>query len=320
MKPVIMLLDTDIGDDIDDAFALAFATKHPGIELVAVSTVFKHTEARAQQAKALLDALGHPDIPVHPGITTPLKEPIHYFDNDVKNDNGDVMPGQYDDAYAAYAFSQTDAVSAIIGLSHTFDKQLVITAIGPLTNLGVAIRKDPTLKDRIKRIVIMGGYATQRVPEWNILCDPEAADIVFSSGIPVYCVGLDVTLHCTLDPTLMDRIHDNPDPDKTLLSLWYERWDRHFGFEKSVMHDPLAVATLVDDVCVFEKKRIKVDLEDKRGAIIVLDDSSADGDVLNVAVEVDRDRFNALFQSVLFNKEIPMPSRMDDKKEPNIGG
>jgi purine nucleosidase len=320
MNPFIMLLDTDIGDDIDDAFALAFSVNHPGIELVAVTTVFKHTKARAQQAKALLDALGHPWIPVHPGITTPLKEPIHYFDKDVKDENGVVMPCQYDEAYASYNISQTDAVSAIIGLSHTYDKDLVITAIGPLTNIATAIRKDPTLNDRIKRIVIMGGYATERVPEWNILCDPEAADIVFSSGIPVHCVGLDVTLQCTLDPTLMERIHDNPDPDKTLLSLWFERWDRHFGFEKSVMHDPLAVATLVDDVCVFERKRIKVDLKDKRGSIIVLDDSSEDGHVLDVAVEVDRDRFNALFQSVLFNKEIPMPSRMDDKKETNIGG
>ncbi len=314
MKPVTMLLDTDIGDDIDDAFALAFAIRHPKINLVAVTTVFKHTVARAKQAKVLLDVLGHPEMPVHPGIGTPLKEPIRYFEKDVKDKNGLVMPCQHDPSYEAYDTSKPDAVQAIIDLSHTHEGTLVITAIGPLTNIATAITKDPTLKDRIKHIVIMGGYATTPVPEWNILCDPEAADIVFGSGIPVRCVGLDVTLHCTLDPFMMDRLRLDRAKDKQLLSLWFDRWDRHFGFEKSVMHDPLAVATLVDDVCVFEDKRIKVDLENNRGAIIVLDDDHPDGHVLSVAVKVDRDRFDKLFQHVLFDQESHMPKGIDDKK------
>ena len=297
MQKIKMILDTDIGDDIDDAFALAFALNHPRLELVGVTTVFKNTIARAHQVSKLFDTLKIKHIPVCAGISNPLKEPIHYFEKDVKNKLGVVMPPQYEDAYAAYPFSNDKAVDFIIQKAHELKGELVIVPIGPLTNIASAILKDPTIQKVVKKIVLMGGWTTNPTPEWHILCDPEAADIVFRSGIPVYCVGLDVTLQCTLEKDYLDLVHQHPSPQSRLLSLWFNRWVEHFHFEKSVMHDPLAVATLVSDVCVFEKRVISVDLVHKRGAIIV---NSPGGVELNVATEVNKEAFYQLFKETLF--------------------
>lgn len=297
MKNIKMILDTDIGDDIDDAFALAFSLSHPNLELVGVTTVFKHTVARAHQVSKLFDTLGIKDIPVCAGISNPIKEPIHYFDKDIKNEFGVVMPPQYEEAYSKYPISKEKAVDFIIRKAHELKGELVLVPIGPLTNIATAITQEPKLKGLIQKIVLMGGWTTNPTPEWNILCDPEAADIVFRSGIPVYCVGLDVTLQCTLEKDYLDLVHHHPSPQSKLLSLWFHRWVEHFHFDKSVMHDPLAVATLVSDVCVFEKKKVSVDLIHKRGAILV---DQPDGVLLNVATKVDKEAFYRLFKETLF--------------------
>lgn len=296
MTKIKMILDTDIGDDIDDAFALAFSLNHKHLDLVGVTTVFKNTKARAHQVSKLLHELGRIDIPICAGESTPFKEPIHYFEKDQLDSNGIVMPCQYEASYQNYPFSNEPAVDFIIRKAHELKGELVIVPIGPLTNIGRAIQKDPTLKTVVKKIVLMGGWTTNPTPEWNILCDPEAADIVFRSGIPVYCVGLDVTLQCTLEKDYLDLVHQHGSTQSKLLSLWFNRWVEHFHFEKSVMHDPLAVATLVSDVCVFEKRNIAVDLIQKRGAILVSDN----GVTLNVATKVNKEAFYQLFKETLF--------------------
>lgn len=300
MKPVKIILDTDIGDDIDDAFALAFAVDHPGIDLVGVTTVFKNTHARAKQVAKFLHETNKATIPVCAGVKMPFIEPIHFFENDIKDELGVTWPCQYDASYEAYPHSEEHAVDFIIRTAHELKGELVIVPIGPLTNIASAIKKDATLKNNVKKIVLMGGWATNPAPEWNILCDPEAADIVFKSGIPVYAVGLDVTLQCTLDGDILDLVRNQKTPDGKLLSLWFDRWSKHFNFNKSVMHDPLAVATLVADLCTFEEKRIAVDLIEKRGSFKVLKDSEADGSVIHVATAVNREAFYELFRKHIF--------------------
>lgn len=295
MKPIKLILDTDIGDDIDDAFALAFALNHESLDLVGVTTVFKNTVARAHQVSKYFDTMGVRHIAICAGEEKPYKQPIHYFDKDTFID-GIVYPPQYEPSYTSYEFSKESAVDFIIRQAHMFKGELVLVPIGPLTNIARAIQKAPELKDSIHKIVLMGGWFTNPEPEWNILCDPEAADIVFNSGIPVYCVGLDVTLQCTLEKDYLDLVHTHPSAQSKLLSTWFKRWVEHFHFEKSVMHDPLAVATLVSDVCDFELKRLKVDLVHKRGAI----KEDPNGSTIHVATKVDKQAFYQLFKAVLF--------------------
>ena len=299
MKPVKIILDTDIGDDIDDAFALAFACFHPDISLQGVTTVFKHTQARAHQVSMFLHTIGMKDIHVYKGIEQPLLEPIHYFENDKAHIDGLVYPPQYEEGYKHYPISDITAVDFIIDQSFRYPSDIVIVPIGPLTNIAHAIKKDSTLPNRIKKIVLMGGWFTEKNPEWNILCDPEAADIVFRSGINIYAVGLDVTLQCSVDASLLDLIQNNDTPYGKLLSLWFNRWKEHFNFEKSVMHDPLAVATLISHVCHFELKKYRVDLQEKRGAMI-LDDEN--GSFIHVATTVDKEKFYQLFKSTIYKQ------------------
>ena len=295
MKPIKLILDTDIGDDIDDAFALAFALNHEALDLVGVTTVFKHTQARAHQVSKYFDTMGVHHIPVCAGIGKPFKQPIQYFEKD-RVQNGVVLPPQYEPAYEAYPISNESAIDFIIRQAEIFKGELVIVPIGPLTNIAHALLKAPHIKPYIQKIVLMGGWFKNPEPEWNILCDPEAADVVLKSGIPIYCVGLDVTLQCTLEKNDLDLVHNHPSAQSQLLSTWFKCWVNHFHFEKSVMHDPLAVATLVSDVCQFELKSVVVDLENKRGAIY----EDPKGASVYVATKVDRDAFYQLFKTVLF--------------------
>ncbi len=297
MRKIKMILDTDIGDDIDDAFALAFAVNHKDLDLIGITTVFKHTKARAYQAGKYLNTIGREDIDVCVGIETPIIEPIRYFEKDKPNKDGIVLPPQYDSTYDGYQISKQDAIDFIIEKSKTYKDELVVVPIGPLTNIAAAIQKEPNIMKNIKKIVLMGGWFNNEKPEWNILCDPEAADIVFKSGIPIYAVGLDVTLQCTVEQSLLNLIKHNASSHGKLLALWFDRWIKHFDFEKSVMHDPLAIATLVSDVCTFEPKYVSIDLDKNRGAITI---NQKEGSLVHVATNVDKNLFYKLFKETIY--------------------
>ena len=144
----------------------------------------------------------------------------------------------------------------------------------------------------------MGGWFTNYVPEWNILCDPEAAHVVWSSGIEVYAVGLDVTLQCALDESLLNDFRNSQLAHNKVIVGWLDRWFAFFNFEKSVMHDPLAVASCFEDICTFEKKYVKVNLTDKRGAVLC-SDSEGEGYPIFTATAVDKNKFYSAVRKVL---------------------
>lgn len=303
MDKLKVILDTDIGDDIDDAFALALIYANKNIDLLGVTTVFKNTVARAKQVHEFFKLHGETNISVRAGIEKPLKEPIHYFEKDIKDAEGIIWPSQYDHDYNHHVVSKESAVDFIIKTSKKYSGDLILVPIGPLTNIAQAILTDPTICTRIKKIVLMGGWFNNPTPEWNILCDPEAADIVFKSGIDVYCVGLDVTLQCTLDQALLTTLYQSSHAQSKLLTTWLQRWFSHFNFQKSVMHDPLAVATLMDNrICTFEKMAVVVDLENKRGTILTK--GSAKMSNVYVAVDVNKKLFFELFNHYLALDEV----------------
>lgn len=286
-----IIIDTDIGDDIDDAFAIALAASRDDVEIVAITTVFKNTQARARQSAQLIKVAGKGSIPVYFGEGMPLCGHIPAFDKDV-GDPLTLLPCQYDETMDNMPV-QGDAVGAIISNAKKYSGELVVVTIGAATNLAKAIERDPTVVKDIRKVVMMGGWFTNYQPEWNIICDPEAMDKVFRSGLDIYAVGLDVTLQCAMDKSLLQAFTVSGKPVNKLLTAWLDRWFAYFNFEKSVMHDPLALATVFnEDVCHFGEIYAQVQLTgDKRAAINVSNEPKSGYSRIYAADKVDTHLF-----------------------------
>ena len=171
---------------------------------------------------------------------------------------------------------------------------LTIVAIGPLTNIALAIAKEPQLVSSA-RLVMMGGMWNSRAKdfkaEWNISCDPEAAAMVFESGIEISMVGLDVTSRCVLEEKHLEQIKTHDSSAKGVLPQLIDLWMRD-SKRPPTLHDPLAVLSLFDDCVTFEEKKIEVALCGKeRGQTRVLPSEVN----ARVAVDVDEKRAIELF-------------------------
>ena len=149
----------------------------------------------------------------------------------------------------------------------------------------------------------MGGNYAKVEPEWNVLCDVEAYDIVLRSGIPFYGVGLDMTFQCPLDGNLFARLRQSKDPITQKILVWFDRWMDYFHFEKSVLHDPLTMCSLINDnICQFSEKYVKVILDgEKRSAIEVSDESLPGFSKINVATADNKNLFYEMIEELFFN-------------------
>ena len=137
---------------------------------------------------------------------------------------------------------------------------ITLVTIGPLTNVGVLLCKYPEVKGKIKEIVMMGGAYYMHYNEWNILCDPEAAHIVYSSGVPIRAIGLDVTTRCQVNDQLVTMFRNSKKPEvellADLLTCYYENRGRH-----TFLHDPMAVFAVYDkDIITYQGEDIHVEL------------------------------------------------------------
>ena len=289
MKKVI--IDTDIGGDIDDALAVALALNSPELDVIGIATVFENTLLRAKLAKKLLQIFNRSDIPVIKGVEKPI---INDWDRSL-------IPPQVRAVREEIEVNENiNAVDFIVEKIMNSAEPVTLITIGPLTNIAGAIIKEPGLKDKT-RIYMMGGMYSQAFPEWNIYCDPEAGRVVFDSGIPITMVGLDVTLKCKLGKKSLDKIFDFNSERTNFLSELIRIWQEGDESRFPILHDPLAVAALINPSLVRrENMHIKVETrgEFTRGVTVVADipygerkgDSSVD-----VSVDVDSDRFIQFF-------------------------
>jgi len=246
-----IIIDTDIGDDIDDALAIAFALNSPEVDLIGVTTVFKNTDARAKIAVNLLKLAGR-DIPVYAGCGQPI----------INREDVAQIPCQYSEDMNRFTYNKhIHAVDYIINTVMESDGDITLVPIGPLTNIGMAILKCPELKTKLKEIVLMGGCYYSHCNEWNIRCDPEAAKIVFESGIPIKAVGLDVTLKCRLSEEDINLIDNSTSPITKLLSELIRRW-RNVTKALPILHDPLAICAVFNDN-IIEMKNEEILVETK---------------------------------------------------------
>jgi purine nucleosidase len=248
-----IIIDTDIGDDIDDAFAIALALRSPELQVLAISTTFGDTEARARILDRMLGEADRADIPVLAGTPTKTTNPMS------QRRYGQV--GRFTRAF------HLGAVDAILDQIHAYPGQITLVAIGPLMNVGALIDKDPQAFRQLKRVVIMGGsvrcgYSETGVcpgpppsPEWNIINDIPSAQKLFASGVPLYVMPLDST-QLKLDETKRNFLFRQGTPLTDALTLLYHEWNQ----ATPTLFDPMTIAYVLDpQICPVEPMHITVD-------------------------------------------------------------
>lgn len=282
-----ILIDTDIGDDIDDALAIGFALNlNPlTVNVKAITTVFGDTEIRAKLVLKLLKTFNRKDIPVGIGIKKPLfgKEDIKPVNQAVMLDEAEILP----------ASSRQKAVDLIISQVMAC-RDPVIVAIGPLTNIAMALVKEPNLVNKAK-LVMMGGAVNKQQAEYNVSCDPEAARIVFESRMRVIMVGLDVTMKCQLGQEELNKLANRGLASTELLMDMIKAWQKSTGEIYPVLHDPLAVAVAFDQTLVkMEPREVNVETrgEFTRGFTLASETMASN---VKVCLDVDATKFIAFF-------------------------
>jgi purine nucleosidase len=311
--PVPVVMDVDTG--IDDAVALLVASRSPELDLVAVGTVAGNVTApvAARNSLRVLEVAGMPDVPVAVGADVPLLEPTR----DAVSVHGADGLGDTDQPPPGRRPSDEHAVDQLLRLSHEHAGDLVLIPVGPLTNLAMALTRDPSLADRLQRIVLMGGSARtggNRLPwaEANIASDPEAAEIVFRCAAPRTMIGLDVTLQVRLDEADVDRLARSRDPAGAfaadVLPFYLGAYERWSGERRCAMHDPLAVAVAAQpDLVATWSLPVAVELRGERTRGMTVVDLRAlmpgahagDEPRTDVALEVDVERSRELVLSRL---------------------
>ena len=281
-RPII--LDTDIGTDVDDIFALVLLARSPALDLVGVTTVYGDTGLRTRICRYVLDTLGQPSIASVSGERTTLADRELWW----AGHEGLGIPG-LDDVQIA---GDASAPDYLIKEAQRHGGRLEIAAIGPLTNIAVAIQRDPEFGSRIRHLWIMGGaFAIDRA-EHNIKCDPDAAQIVFDSGIPITLAPLDVTKRILWSKPERAAIGESNGALGPVLVDQLDRWWAFIGAEENNPHDPIAVLMATHpELYRVEQGTVAVRL-DAADAGRTTFTPSADGHVA-VATDLDVEAVNA---------------------------
>ena len=257
----LVIIDTDIGDDVDDAYAIGLALQSPELKILGITTAWGNTPLRARLVTRLLEETGRQDIPVAVGIEKYPEKGKLTFSQERYAQRGPEkrMPG---------------AVDFLLGEIAKHPGEITLIAIGPETNLGAAIEKDAQTFRKLKRIVLMGGsvyrgyegfnYPTgtpHPQPEWNILCDVAAAKRVFTSGVPLYVMPLDST-QIRLQELERARIFSNGSPLTDALTILTQQWSATTNSPTPTLFDVVAVAYAIQpELCPTRAMRLRVDDE-----------------------------------------------------------
>lgn len=283
-----VILDTDIGGDIDDALALAYLLCQERCELLGVTTVTGKPDERAEMVSAMCRHVGRDDVAIHPGCPEPMLA-----------EQRSPYPGQ---ARVLGNWSRrrdfdAENNTAIDFLSRTIRAnpgQVTILAIGPMTNLATLMSVDPKALSLTKSVVLMAGRFFGQAVEWNVMCDPHAAAMVYGAGThpaPPRHVsyGTDVTLRCILsaEEARAKFTAGVLEPVREFAEVWYEHKPH------AIFHDPLAAACIFEPgLCTYAKGRVEVSLSSPTTAWTVFSPVEEGEDAPHtVAASVDVSRF-----------------------------
>ncbi len=295
MERTKVLLDTDIGTDIDDAVCLAYLLAHPACDLLGITTVTGEAGKRAQLASALCRWAGK-DVPIYPGATKPL-----------------LLEQRQNHAAQAEAlggwphrseFPPGEAVEFLRRTIRQHPGEIVLLTIAPLTNIGLLFSLDPGIPSLLKGLVMMCGRFLDPPPagyapvEWNAVVDAHATSIVYAAPVPLHrSIGLDVTSKVSMSPDEFRRTF-KPVPLFAPVLEWAEIWFR--DWPGTTFHDPLAAATIFEpSLCTYDRGSVSVDLG--QGDTFGLTRWSPGGADAphSIGVSVDADRFFRHFLSVV---------------------
>ncbi|WP_439842848.1 pyrimidine-specific ribonucleoside hydrolase RihA [Aeromonas taiwanensis] len=292
-----VILDCDPGHD--DAIALILALASPELQVLAVTTSAGNQtpDKTLNNALRILTLLGRRDIPVAAGAPKPLARELIIADN-VHGESGLDGPTLPDPAFAPQAMTGLELMAKCLRES---PEPVTLVPTGPLTNIALLLAAHPELKPRIARIVLMGGAAGAGnwtpAAEFNIYVDPEAADMVFKSGVPITMCGLDVTHEAQVMDEDIARVRAIANPVARCVAelldffMIYHR-DPKWGFAGAPLHDPCTIAWLLAPA-LFHGVECRVDIETQgahTSGMTVVDRYGLTGKPANALVLLGLDR------------------------------
>jgi purine nucleosidase len=245
-----VIFDTDIGDDIDDVYALGLLLRSPEVQVVGVTTAFQDTHLRARLAERFLRAAGRGDVPVYEGPKTAAAS--HFT-------QPKWAEGSPDRSYP-------DAIDFVLDAIRKNPGQITLVAVAPLTNVEAMIRKDRETFRKLKRVVLMGGsvalgYDGKKEPEaeWNIINDIAGAKALFDSGVPLYVMPLDST-EIPLGPERQAKLFAKKTGMTKALEEMTAEWSAATKHASPTLFDVVAAAYAVKpEICPMTPMRIEVD-------------------------------------------------------------
>lgn len=282
-----VMLDTDIGSDIDDAICLAYLLAQPQCELLGITTVSGEADKRAMMASALCKIAGK-DIPIFPGVEKPLLVETRQL-----HATQAVALKQWPHDTS---FPQGQAVEFLRRTIRANPGEVVLLGIGPMTNLGLLFSVDPEIPSLLKELVLMCGVFTDKAAwrpdppcEWNALNDPHAAHIVYQANIQQHrSVGLDVTTQVTMKAEQFREKCQAPllRPVLDFANVFFQEND------VVTFHDPLAATTIFNEsICTFTPGTVRIELDNKEMAGQTHWEPNSAHPRHEVTLEVNPDRF-----------------------------
>jgi purine nucleosidase len=262
-----IIIDTDPG--VDDALTFLLALASPEIKLEALTTVCGNIgiDKTTRNALAVLELAGASHIPVARGCALPLVSPPAQSGEAVHGTSG---LGKADLPEPKFQTTDQHAIDFLIERILAEPQEITLFTIGPMTNLALAIRKEPRIVPALKELVIMGGAIKQGgnvtpLAEFNIHADPHAAHIVFHAGIPITLIPLDATYKCLLTSADVERLNRIDSPiarfvrDST--AVYMDFYKQYENFDGCALHDPLTLANIIaPELFTFEEHHVDVDI------------------------------------------------------------
>lgn len=300
MKQIIM--DCDPGHD--DAIALLLASRSDQIKILGVTTVAGNSELEntSRNARKILDYADIFDVPVYAGCSTPMMRDLYRLTGAIIHGEDGLGGPTLPDPVTP--IEQEHGVDFIIRTLRQAEEKIILVPTGPLTNIAMALIKAPDIKEKIEKIVIMGGAVVDpgnitSAAEFNIYVDPEAAKIVFASGCNIYLNTLDISMKAVFYEEDIERVRAQGDKVSDivarLLDFFADTHVKHFGFRACPIHDALCIGVLIDESLVeFQKVFLDISVNDP----LTLGETVADlwgitGNEPNcyISMKVDREKF-----------------------------
>jgi purine nucleosidase len=293
-----VLLDTDIGSDIDDAVCLGYLLRQPRCELLGITTVSGQPRLRAAMADAVCQAAGRREVAIHSG-------------HDLSLVNREAIQPEVPHAAilqrfphrAPESFPERTAVEFLRQQIRSRPGEITLLAIGPMTNLGLLFSLDPDCAKLLKRLVLMCGVFHAPPPgwghaEWNARLDPHATSIVYQAPVADHVsIGLDVTLRCLYPSSNSIAAFKEAGGPLDVVSAATEVWAKHS--HRVVFHDPLAGAVAFNPgLCTLRRGKVTVELASPRSSGITYFDHAENGPH-QVALEVQPEAFFKDYFSVV---------------------